>query len=179
MISSNEEIANITSRANLYYNIDYISIRNEIIILLKKINTSIDNNSSTYYLSLFYIDNIFSSEDFNKYLNSYYHYKYQNSSEIKKIYIILAISCLIIATKFNENDPHFPGADTFLRLGNKFTDYIYFMQINDLAEGEINILKLLKYKLNYYSTYNFFVFFFGHVIIMENIFEEIKKNKNV
>lgn len=179
MISSNKELVSISSKVNYDQNNDFISIRNEIIVLLKKINSSIDNNSSTYYLSLFYIDNIFSSEDFNVFIKEYFKYKIQIQSEIKKIYIILAISCLIIATKFNENDPHFPGGDTFLRLGNKFTDYIYFMQINDLVEGEIIILKLLKYRLNYYSTYNFLVFFFGHGIIAENVFDEIKSNKNL
>ena len=177
MILSNKELNDMTSKRSSYQNNNYISFRNEIIILLKKINSTIENNSSTYYLSLYYIDNIFACQEFNNYINEYYKYKYQINSEMKKIYIILSVTCLIIATKFNENDPHFPGADTFLRLCNKFTDYAFYIQINDLVEGEVIILKLLKYKLSYYSTYNFLVFFFGHGIILENFFEKIEGEK--
>ena len=82
----------------------------------------------------------------------------------------MAVCCLIIATKFNENDPHFQGAYNFLKLSNKFTNYNHYIQINDLVEGEIIILKLLQYKLNFYSVYSFLVFFFGHGIIFEKFF---------
>ena len=173
MILSNREL-DIPKTENSFNNIYFISIRNDIITLLKKINSSFENSSSTYYLSLFYVDNIFNLPDFNEYLKKYYKYEYQT----KKIYIILSVCCLIIATKFNENDPHFPGAYNFLGLCNKFTNNNYMIQINDLTEGEIIILKFLKYKLNYYSVYNFLVFFFGHGIIVDNFFEKCKNHNN-
>ena len=154
MILSNKELLDISSE-NIFQNIYYISIRNDLAVLLKKINSSFENSSSTYYLSLFYADNIFNLPHFNEYLKKYYKYEYQT----KKIYIILSDCYLIFATKFNENDPHFPGAFNFLALCNKFTYENYMVQINDLTEGEIIILKFLKYKLNYYSVYNFLVFF--------------------
>ena len=173
MILSNREL-DISKTENSFHNIYFISIRNDIITLLKKINSSFENSSSTYYLSLFYVDNIFNLPDFNEYLKKYYKYEYQT----KKIYIILSVCCLIISTKFNENDPHFPGAYNFLGLCNKFTNNNYIIQINDLTEGEIIILKFLKYKLNYYSVYNFLVFFFGHGIIADNSFEKYKNHNN-
>ena len=171
MVQSNNEF-----EENSFENDFYISMRIEIITLLKKINTSIENNSSTYYMSLLYIDKIFTSQDFNEYIKECSKYKYQINSEIKKMYIILSVSSLIVSTKFNENDPHFPGADAFLKLCNKFTNYSYSIRTNDLVEGEIVILKLMKYKLNYYSVYNFLVFFFGHGIILDKTLEKIRNN---
>ena len=173
MILSNKEL-DISKSENSFQNIYFNSIRKDITILLKKINSSFENSSSTYYLSLFYSDNIFNLPEFNEFLKSYYKYEYQT----KKIYILFSVCCLIIATKFNENDPHFPGAFNFLQLCNKFTNNNYSIQINDLTEGEIIILKFLKYKLNYYSVYNFLVFFFGHGIILEKFFEKYQNHNN-
>ena len=173
MILSNKEL-DISKSENSFQNIYFNSVRKDIIILLKKINSSFENSSSTYFLSLFYADNIFNLPDFNEYLKKYYKYEYQT----KKIYIILSVCCLIIATKFNENDPHFPGAYNFLALCNKFTNDSYMIQIKDLTEGEIIILKFLKYKLNYYSVYNYLVFFFGHGIISDIFFEKYKNQYN-
>ena len=153
MILSNKELKSENSFQNIYFNF----FRKDITILLKKINSSFENSSSTYYLSLFYADNIFNLPEFNEFLKNYYEY------QKKRILIILSVCCLIIATKFNENDPHFPGAFNFLALCNKFTNNNYLIQINDLTEGEIIILKFLKYKLNYYSVYNYLVFFLGMV----------------
>ena len=175
MVQSNNESGPCIEE-NTFQNNFYISIRNEIITLLKKINTSIENNSSTYYMSLLYIDKIFTSQDFDEYIKECSKYKYQINSEIKKMYIVLSVSSLIVSTKFNENDPHFPGADAFLKLCNKFTNYSYSIRTNDLVEGEIVILKLMKYKLNYYSVYNFLVFFFGHGVILDKTLEKIRNN---
>ena len=175
MVQSNNESGPCIEE-NTFENNFYISIRNEIITLLKKINTSIENNSSTYYMSLLYIDKIFTSQDFDEYIKECSKYKYQINSEIKKMYIVLSVSSLIVSTKFNENDPHFPGADAFLKLCNKFTNYSYSIRTNDLVEGEIVILKLMKYKLNYYSVYNFLVFFFGHGVILDKTLEKIRNN---
>lgn len=177
MVQSNNELSS-SIEENTFQNNFYISIRNEIITLLKKINTTIENNSSTYYMSLLYIDKIFTSQDFNEYIKECSKYKYQINSEIKKMYIILSISSLIVSSKFNENDPHFPGAEAFLRLCNKFTNYSYSIRTNDLVEGEIVILKLMKYKLNYYSVYNFLVFFFGHGIILDKTLEKTRNNND-
>ena len=174
MIESNKNLDYISSKNELF-----VSIRSEIIVLLKKINSSFENNSSTYYLSLFYADKVFNLPNFNQFIENYYKNEFQIFSDIKKIYIILSVCCLIIATKFNENDPHFPGNFNFLTLIGQFTNYNYNIRINDLVEGEIIILKLLKYKLNYYSVYNYIVFFFEHGIILENTLEKIKIEKKI
>ena len=158
-----------------FQNIYYYSIRNEIITLLKKINSSFENSSATYYLSLYYADKTFNLPNFNEELKKYYKYEFKT----KTLYTILSICCLIISTKFNENDPHFPGIYNFLKLCNKYTNYSNFIQIADLVEGEIFILKLLKYKLDYYSVYNFLVFFFGHGIILDNFSEKFENSKKL
>ena len=179
MIKLNNELDNNSGEEKTFQNTYYNSIRNEIIILLKKINSLLENNSSTYYLSLIYIDKIFNSLDFNEYIKNNYNDKYQINSEIKKIYIILSISCLLIATKYNENDPHFPGNANYLRLCNNITNYNYYFNINDLVNGEIIVLKLLKYKLNFHSVYNFLVFFFGHGVIFQNNLDKKIDNINL
>ena len=165
MIKSNKELDELFQNSNNYYN----SIRNEIIVLLKKINSSFENSSSTYYLSLIYADSIFNSPDINEYIKNFYNIndELQINSEIKKAYIILSVCCLLIASKYNENDPHFPGNANFLRVCNNNTNYNYYFQIDDLVNGEIIVLKLLKYKLNYFSVYHFLVFFFGHGVIFD------------
>ena len=156
MILANEEPSELKQELNVKKeNTFYASIRNDITTLLKKINSSFENSSSTYYLSIYYLDKIFNLPNINEYLNKYYKYE----RDTKKVYIILAVCCLIIATKFNENDPHFQGAYNFLKLSNKFTNYYHYIQINDLVEGEIIILKLLQYKLNFYSVYSFLYLF--------------------
>lgn len=179
MVLSNKEplqSESNSSKENEKENNYYISIRNYISILLKKINSSFENSTSTYYLALYYLDRLLNLPNINDYLGEYYKYE----SNIKKIYIILGVCCLIIATKFNENDPHFQGAYNFLKLSNKYNNYNYYIEINDLVEGEIIILKLLQYKLNFYSVYNFLVFLFGHGIIFEKFLEGkniVKKNE--
>ena len=96
MILSNKEM-DISKSENSFHNIYFDSFRKDMIILLKKINFSFENSSSTYYLSLFYADNIFNLPEFNEFLKNYYEY------QKKRIYIILSVCCLIIATKFNES----------------------------------------------------------------------------
>ena len=92
MIKINNELDNNSTEEKTFHNNYYNSIRNEIIILLKKINTSFENNSSTYYLSLIYIDIIFNSLDFNEYIKNNDNYEFQINSEIKKkIYYFIGV----------------------------------------------------------------------------------------
>jgi hypothetical protein len=98
MVQTNNELCSCIEE-NTFENNFYISIRNEIITLLKKINTSIENNSSTYYMSLLYIDKIFTSKDFDEYLKECSKYRYQINPEIKKC----ILSYLSVVLLFQQN----------------------------------------------------------------------------
>ena len=175
MILSNNEIpenaGNITNKI-------YLEKRKEIKTLLKNMNTSLDNNSSTFFLSLLYTDLIFNNytleEIFTDNTNiNRYSFSSDNVFLIKKC-LLIALSCLVVASKFNEKDPHVPDLISFIRIYNQNSKFFFIISVEELRGVEVIILKLLKYKLNYYSLYQFVTFFFANGILFEkNISESI------
>ena len=152
----------------------YFEKRKEIKNLIKNMNTFLDNNSSTFFLSLYYMDLIFENysldeimiESMNKYsIISENIYKINN-------YVLLSLACLVIASKYNEKDPHVPDLNSFLRVYNKCSKFYFIFSLNDLMEAEVNVLKTLKYKLNYFSLYQYFTFFFANGIILQQNIQE-------
>jgi len=94
-------------------------------------------------------------------------------------YYLYSLCCLIIASKFNENDPHIPDLNFYIKIYNEITKFQYNFTRDEIRNGEVIILTLLKYKLNFYSIYHFIVFFFVHGIIFEFTFKKIEEiNKN-
>ena len=146
----------------------YFENRNKIKLLIKNINTCLDNNSSTFFLSLFYMDFIFEHYTLEQILNINMNNFYL-SDNIYKInnYVILSLACLVIASKFNERDPHVPDLNSFLQIYNKYSKFYFIFSLNELMNAEVNILKILKYKLNYYSLYQFVTFFFSNGLLFE------------
>ena len=72
MVLSNKEPLELKQELNIKKeNTFYTSIRKDITTLLKKINSSFENSSSTYYLSIYYLDKIFNLPNINEYLNKY------------------------------------------------------------------------------------------------------------
>ena len=90
-------------------------------------------------------------------------------------YYLYSLCCLIIASKFNENDPHIPDLNSYNKIFNEVSKFQYNFSRDEIRNGEVIILNLLKYKLNYYSIYHFLVFFFVHGIIFEFTFKKIKE----
>lgn len=76
----------------------------------------------------------------------------------------------INSAKFDENDPNIPDLSHFQSLHGK-----YFL-LDELRRTEIICLKVLDYKLNYFTSYHFLVFYLAHGIIFTN---EIKDEKNI
>ena len=94
-------------------------------------------------------------------------------------YYLYSLCCLIIASKFNENDPHIPDLNFYIKIYNEITKFQFNFTRDEIRNGEVIILTLLKYKLNFYSIYHFIVFFFVHGIIFEFTFKKIEEiNKN-
>ena len=145
----------------------YITKRKEIITLIRSINTKLDFNSQTFFLAVYYMDEIFTSTHFTV------------DPDISN-YILLSLCCLIISSKFNENDPKVPDIYKYINICTETTKYKYLFSIDDIRNGEVFILQKLQYKLNYFSVYHYIVFFFAHGVIFKRTYErsEVKHANN-
>ena len=164
-----------TMKSNTYHNYlyfksysdinqEYLSIRNSLFSLIHKIANKMNFKSNTYFLSIYYLDLIF--------LKSKIPSKYNNNFEL------LGLTCLVLASKHLENDPSVPHLQYFVSAYNyaishsqyyntqstNFDDY-QKITFNDLLMSEVIIIKILNYKLNYFTIYDFNSFFFGHGIL--------------
>ena len=167
MIQSNNIVPSITNKRE--ENKLYFENRKKIKNLIKNINTCLDNNSSTFFLTLFYMDLIFENYSIDEILKenlSIFDLPIDNNYTLNN-YVLLSLACLVIASKFNEKDPHVPDLNSFLRLYNQYTKFYFIFSLNELMRAEVNVLKILKYKLNYYSLYQFITFFFSNGILFE------------
>ena len=157
----------------------YFENRREIKNLLKNMNTSLDNNSSTYFLALLYTDLIFQNYSLKEiFEDNHIISRYNSSSTSREVFpvkqcLLIAVCCLVVASKFNEKDPHVPDLNSFIRIYNQNSKFYFIFQIDELRETEVIILKLLKYKLNIFSLYQFITFFFANGILFE---ENIRKS---
>ena len=137
-----------------------LSQRKKLINTLKILKTQLHFSSETFFQSIYYLDIIISKNQF-KNIN----------------YISLCISCLIISAKFLENDPKIPQLSLLVNSINQMYNCNNFLSLNDLINGEIFVMKILKYKLNYFSVYDFDCFFFDNGIIKIEQVEEIFDKK--
>ncbi len=151
MSKSNSEIEFFISENNIR---NYKERRGYLLYLIRNINSKLDFNSQTFFLALYFMDKIFSLEKF--------------TIENENDYILYSLCCLIIASKFNENDPHIPDINSYIKVCSNMTKYQCILNLEDIRKGEVYILNLLQFKLNFYSIYHFIVFFFTHGIILEN-----------
>ncbi len=186
MISSNRLIPLNSHSSSKSKTKIYFEKRKEIKTLLKNMNTSLDNNSSTYFLALLYADLIFQNYSLEEiFLSNIIISRYNFSSSSQKIFpvkqcLLIAVCCLIVASKFNEKDPHVPDLNSFIRIYNQNSKFYFIFSLDELRETEVKILKLLKYKLNFYSLYQFITFFFANGILFQKNLSQsniIKKYK--
>ena len=140
---------------------DYIKIRIEIINFIHKISKKMGFKSQTFFLSIYYLDIIIlENKDIN--INNFY---------------LLGLSCFIVASKYCENDPMVPPLKNFLNIYNKYNSNIdEKIQIEELFETEVKILKYLNYELHYVTIYDFNLFFFNHGIIKKQQIKDIINN---
>ena len=157
MSKSNSEIEYIISENNIN---NYKEKRGYLLYLIRNINSKMGFNSQTFFLSLFLMDKIFSLKEL----------QIENEND----YMLYSLSCLTIASKFNENDPHIPDINTYIRVCAEMSKYQNVYSLEEIRKGEVYILNLLQFKLNFYSVYHFIVFFFAHGIILESTFQRIQ-----
>ena len=140
-------------------NKSYILQRKSLIDLIHKISMRMNYKSRTFYLAVNYLDIIFSKQK-----NIIYNYN------------LLAAACLITSSKFCENVPLKPTFKHFLELYNEEINNNEIKATkDDLFLYEIIICKILDYKLNYFTIYDFNFFFFGNGILK---FEHLKEINN-
>ena len=139
-------------------NKDYISSRKSIFNTLHKITIKMGFKSQTFFLSAHYLDIIFTKKRrINSNLNT------------------LGLACLCLSAKFCENDPIVPHLQYFIRIYNHIMGYKNTISMSELKRNEVLVLKMLNYKLNYYTIYDFDSFLFGHGILK---IEQLKDLQN-
>ena len=142
-------------------NIDktYIIQRKSLIDLISKISTRMNFKSRTFYQAVNYLDIIFSEQ-----------------KNINYNYNLLAAACLITSSKFCENVPLKPTFNRFIDIVNEeINNNESKVTKDDLFLYEIIICKILNYKLNYFTIYDFDFFFIGNGILK---FEHLKEINN-
>ena len=127
---------------------DYLLSRSSLFYLIRKISNKMCFKSQTYFLSIYYLDILFSK-----------------NKKIDCNYKILGLACLLLSAKYIENDPCVPNLSNFIKVYNNVVGYKYIISVTDLFYAEVLTCKMLGYKLNYYTIYDFDSFFFGHGII--------------
>ena len=176
MIRTNiEEIYNTNEEPNKIdfsngRNIIYFNRRKELKQMIKSINGYVNNNSQSLFLAYYFMDLIFTNNDLEKVFFQHFNL-WDYLIPLKDIqmnnYALLSLACLIISYKFTENDPKIPSMSSFVKLLYHFSKKNFIFSSKDLITAEVVALKLLKYKLNYYTIYQFFVFFFTHGIFFK------------
>ena len=143
---------------------DYFQIRNSLINMLKKVSDKLGFKSQTYFLSIYYMDIIITEN---------------NEIIIFHNYTSLALACLVIASKYCENDPNVPELPYFIRIYNSIVENKHAIAISDLIYNEVKICKILKYHLHYYTIYDYNSFLFGHGILKLDQIKDIKRDKDL
>ena len=144
----------------------YFQQRNYIINLIKRITDELRFKSRTFFLSIHYLDILILESPTNS---------------LFKNFPSLALACLVIASKYCENDPNVPQLPYFIRVFNSIADIRIrnTISISNLIYNEVKICKILNYQLNYYTIYDYNSFFFGHGILKLDQLKEIKLDDDI
>ena len=144
----------------------YFQQRNYIINLIKRISDQLGFKSQTFFLSIYYLDIIRLESTSNSLFNNF---------------PSLALACLVIASKYCENDPNVPQLPYFIRVYNSIVDIRNrnTIAISDLIYNEVKICKILNYQLNYYTIYDYNSYLFGHGILKLDQLKEIKMDDDI
>ena len=135
---------------------EYIHHRKNIFNVLHKIMIKMGFKSQVFFLSANYLDIIFSSK---------------NTSKMKLNIYTFALSCFCLAAKFCEMDPIVPQLQYFIKIYYNIMGYKIKnpITLQDLKYAEVYILKILNYKLNYYTIYDFNSFLFLHGVLRSQL----------
>ena len=177
MINNNPKL----EEQDIEINLHYIKNRKFFLHIIQMINIALDNTSQTFFLALYYMDLIFSSKNIEKIFELFYE---ERDDDLKveintKDLLMISLTCLIIATKYNENDPHVPNIISFIKLCSQYTYNKYNYEMNDISKVEVILIQFLKYKLNYFTIYHYFCFFFAHGFLFKKFFKNERTKDNI
>ena len=142
-------------------NKEYLYSRKALLTIMHKIAIKTGFKSQTFFLSALYLDIIFSQ---------------RNTINISLD--VLGLASLSLSAKYVENDPTVPHLQYFIRIYNSIMGYKNMISENDLRIAEVIILKILNYKLNYYTVYDFNSFLFRHGIVKLEQLKDIACDTN-
>jgi hypothetical protein len=117
--------------------------RTENILFLKKFIANNNFNEKTYFLACLYFDYILSKSFYKKYKN-----------DLKLDLIV--ISCVLLSSKFNENDPFIPNLRQIQTKNSQDNNYT----LKEIKKYEELCVKLLYYKLDLILAYDYISLFF-------------------
>ena len=152
----NNSFDNYHNFSNLVTNKDYISQRDSIFKVIHKVSIQLGFKSQTFFLSAHFLDIILTK-------------KKKPSNNLFK----LGLAALCLSSKYCENDPMVPHLKYFIRLYNNIVGYKNIISTNNLMNAEVSVCKMLNYRLNYFTIYDFNTFFFSHGLLK---FEQLIEN---
>ncbi len=132
----------------------YLKKRKSIISDLQKLSIKMKYSDSTFYRTLYYLDNILG--------------KMSEISIKKTTYFTLAY--FLISGKFNEIDIFEPDLNDFFDFSDKIK-----LSIEEICKYEMLALQLIDYNVIIYSTYDWLMVLLNNGFIFEN---EIDNNSN-
>ena len=130
----------------------YLKKRKSIISDLQKLSIKLKYSDSTFYRTLYYLDNILSTVS--------------DISTKKLTYLIIAF--FLISGKFNEIDIFEPNLNDFLDFSDKFK-----ISIDEICKYEMIALQLIEYDVIVYSTYDWLIVLLNNGFIFENEIKDI------
>ena len=142
-------------------NSKYLNIRSKLLNLLRTISAKMCFKSQTYFLSIYYLDILFTNS---------------KNKKIELNYNIMGLACLLLSAKNCENDPIVPELKYFTKIYNKIIGNKNAISVSDLFYSEVMAIKLLNHKLNFYTIYDFNSFFFNNNILTEEQLKFIDNN---
>ena len=142
-------------------NSKYLKIRSKLLNLLRTISAKMCFKSQTYFLSIYYLDILFTNS---------------KNKKIELNYNIMGLACLLLSAKNCENDPVVPELKYFTKIYNKIIGNKKAISVSDLFYSEVMAIKLLNHKLNFYTIYDFNSFFFNNNILTEEQLKFIDNN---
>ena len=157
----------------------YFTRRKYLKKLIKTIHKKISVNSQSYFLSLFLMDIIFLKDNLEKVFYDHFPAKasFFQPNEIElNDYILLSLVCLIISYKFSGSSSILFSMNNLVKIIHYISEGNFCFTPRDLVIGEACVIKILKYKLNFYTVYHYLLFFFTHGIIFKKI---LKKNRGL
>ena len=131
----------------------FLEKRKEIIKVFHNVIHKLRFKSKTFYLALNLFDKIFSE-----------------NSELTE-FLFYGLACLILSSKFVENDCNIPRLSNFISTSKIECD------IDLIKQYEVNSIILLNYKLDNITAYDYVNLFLYNGIVFEN--EEILPHSNI